>query len=245
MKKIILITGANRGLGLETALQLGKLGHTIVTAARDEQKAIQAAEKLKSQGVEAYALKLDVNSQSDIANTFTFIANHFGRLDVLVNNAGVQLDFPSFMPGNNSLEITGDVLRDTFEANYFAPILLTKQLLPLLQKSTAARIVNVSSIMGSLALHSDPSSPIYGIKLLAYNSSKTALNQYTIHLAEALKDTPIKVNAAHPGWVKTALGGEYAPMETPEGAKTLVDLCIIDDNGPNGSFIHLGETLPW
>ena len=245
MKKIILITGANRGLGLETALQLGKLGHIIIAAAREQLKADQTTENLQAQGVVAHALKLDVTSQNDIANAYTFIDDSFGKLDVLVNNAGVQLDFPAFMPGNNSTDITGDVLRNTFETNYFAPILLTKQLLPLLKKSMAGRIVNVPSIMGSMALHSDPGSPIYGIKLLAYNSSKTALNQYTIHLAEALKDTPIKVNSAHPGWVKTALGGEYAPMESPEGAKTIVDLCLIDANGPNGAFIHLGESLSW
>ena len=245
MKKIILITGANRGLGWETALQLGKMGHIIIAAARDEQKTNKTVERLQGQGIDAYPLKLDVNSQIDIDNASVFLSDTFGKLDGLVNNAGVQLDFPAFMPGNNSVDITGDVLRNTFETNYFAPILLTKALLPLLKKSTAGRIVNVSSIMGSLNLHSDSGSPIYGIKLLAYNSSKTALNQYTIHLAATVKDTNIKVNAAHPGWVKTALGGEYAPMETPEGAKTLVDLCLIDEHGPNGSFIHLGQTLPW
>ena len=99
--------------------------------------------------------------------------------------------------------------------------------------------------MASLTLHADHSSPIYDIKLLAYNSSKTALNQFTIHLAQALKNSSVKVNAAHPGWVKTDLGGEYAPMEITEGAKTIVDLCLIEDNGPNGAFIHLGNNLPW
>lgn len=245
MKKTILITGANRGLGWETALQLGKKGHIIIAAARDEQKSHETAEKLKAEGIDAHALKLDVNKESDISNAHSFIAQYFGKLDVLVNNAGVQLDFPAFMPGNNSTDITGDVLRNTFETNYFAPILLTKALLPLLKNSDEGRIVNVSSIMGSMNLHSAADSPIYGIKLLAYNSSKTALNQYTIHLAEALKDTNIKVNSAHPGWVKTALGGDYAPMETPEGANTVVDLCLIDENGPSGAFIHLGESLPW
>ena len=99
--------------------------------------------------------------------------------------------------------------------------------------------------MASLNLHADKTSPIYDIKLLAYNSSKTALNQFTIHLAHALKDTNIKVNAAHPGWVKTDLGGEYAPMKTKDGAKTIVDLCLIGSDGPNGEFIHLGNSLPW
>ena len=155
------------------------------------------------------------------------------------------MDFPGFMPGNSTETVSMDILKQTFEINYFAPIALTQKLLPLLKKSTAGRIVNVSSIMGSLALHADSNSPIYGIKLLAYNSSKTALNQFTLHLAEEIKDSPIKVNSAHPGWVKTDLGGEYAPMSIEDGVKTIVDLCTLDENGPTGAFIHLGESLPW
>jgi NAD(P)-dependent dehydrogenase (short-subunit alcohol dehydrogenase family) len=149
------------------------------------------------------------------------------------------------MPGNSTETVSMSVLRETFETNFFAPIALTQKLLPLLKKSDAGRIVNVSSIMGSLALHSDSNSPIYGIKLLAYNSSKTALNQFTVHLAEALKDTRIKVNSAHPGWVKTDLGGAYAPMTIEEGVKTIVDLSTLDKDGPNGAFIHMGEVVPW
>jgi NAD(P)-dependent dehydrogenase (short-subunit alcohol dehydrogenase family) len=245
MKKIVLITGANRGLGLETARQMGLLGYSVVVAARDEKKADVAAHYLTAQGIEAHPIKLDITNESDHEQVSQFLDRRFGRLDVLINNAGVQLDFPSFIPGNNSKVVSGEVLRSTFETNYFGPVLLTSKLLPLLEKSEAGRIVNVSSIMGSMALHSDVDSPIHGIKLLAYNSSKTALNQFTIHLAAALQGTNIKVNSAHPGWVKTNLGGDYAPMETPEGAKTIVDLSLIDEQGPEGAFIHLGEVIPW
>jgi NAD(P)-dependent dehydrogenase (short-subunit alcohol dehydrogenase family) len=228
MKKIALITGASKGLGFETALQLGKKGFTVIV-----------------KDIDALGVQLDVNSSKDINSLVSFLTERFGKLDVLVNNAGVQLDFPGFMPGNSTETISMEILKQTFETNFFAPIALTQKLLPLLKKSDAGRIVNVSSIMGSLALHADAGSPIYGIKLLAYNSSKTALNQFTLHLAEALKDTLIKVNSAHPGWVKTDLGGEYAPMSIEDGVKTIVDLSMLDVNGKTGAFIHLSESLPW
>jgi NAD(P)-dependent dehydrogenase (short-subunit alcohol dehydrogenase family) len=245
MKKIALITGASKGLGFETAYQLGVKGYTVIVTAKTQQKSNESAEKLKSKGINAVGMQLDVVNNNDIDNISKSINEHFGILDILVNNAGVQLDFPGFMPGNSTETVTMDILKQTFEINYFAPIALTQKLLPLLKKSNAGRIVNVSSIMGSLTLHADLNSPIYGIKLLAYNSSKTALNQFTLHLAEALKDSPIKANSAHPGWVKTDLGGEYAPMSIEDGVKTIVDLSTLDENGPTGAFIHLGESLPW
>jgi NAD(P)-dependent dehydrogenase (short-subunit alcohol dehydrogenase family) len=245
MKKIALITGASKGLGFETALQLGKKGFTVIVTARTQHKSDEAATKLKTKDIDALGVQLDVNNSKDITNLVSFLTERFGKLDILVNNAGVQLDFPGFMPGNSTETLSMEILKQTFETNFFAPIALTQKLLPLLKKSDAGRIVNVSSIMGSLALHADAGSPIYGIKLLAYNSSKTALNQFTLHLAEALKDTLIKVNSAHPGWVKTDLGGEYAPMSIEDGVKTIVDLSTLDVNGKTGAFIHLGESLPW
>jgi NAD(P)-dependent dehydrogenase (short-subunit alcohol dehydrogenase family) len=245
MKKIALITGASKGLGFETALQLGKKGFTVIVTARTQQKSDEAATKLKTKDIDALGIQLDVNSSKDITNLVSFLTERFGKLDILVNNAGVQLDFPGFMPGNSTETLSMEILKQTFETNFFAPIALTQQLLPLLKKSDAGRIVNVSSIMGSLALHADAGSPIYGIKFLAYNSSKTALNQFTLHLAEALKDTLIKVNSAHPGWVKTDLGGEYAPMSIEDGVQTIVDLSVLDVHGKTGEFIHLGESLPW
>ena len=245
MKKVALITGANKGLGYETARQLGELGFAVIVTARTNEKISATVRNLHAGGVEVYGFRLEVTDGNEVAALQEFVQNKFGSLDVLVNNAGVQLDLPSFMPINSTETVSSDVLRKTFETNYFSVIELTQKLLPLLKKSTAGRIVNVSSVMASLNLHSDQSSPIYDIKLLAYNSSKTALNQFTIHLAHALKNTSVKVNAAHPGWVKTDLGGDYAPMEINEGAKTIIDLCLIDDNGPNGEFLHLGNNLPW
>ena len=129
--------------------------------------------------------------------------------------------------------------------NFFAPIAFTKALLPLLKKSDAGRIVNMSSILGSQALHADPKSQIYEFKTLSYDASKAALNSFTIHLAHELKDTKIKVNSAHPGWVKTDMGTDAAPMEIPEGGKTGVELALLGENGPTGGFFHLGKPLPW
>jgi NAD(P)-dependent dehydrogenase (short-subunit alcohol dehydrogenase family) len=122
---------------------------------------------------------------------------------------------------------------------------LTTTLLPLIRKSPAGRIVNLSSVLGSLALHADPKSPIYDKKNFAYDASKTALNAYTVHLAQALRDTPIKVNSAHPGWVKTEMGGENAPMELSEGGKTSAQLATLGADGPSGGFFHMGQPLPW
>ena len=118
-------------------------------------------------------------------------------------------------------------------------------LLPLIRKAPSGRIVNLSSILGSLTLHSDPSSDIYDKKSFAYDASKTALNAFTVHLAQALRGTPIKVNSAHPGWVKTDMGGSAAPMEVSEGGKTSVQLATLPDDGPTGGYFHLGQPLPW
>jgi len=146
---------------------------------------------------------------------------------------------------NDTITTTEETLRKTFDSNFFGLIGLTTALLPLIRKSEAGRIVNVSSILGSLTLHSDPKSPFYASKAFAYDASKTALNAYTVHLAQALLDTKIKVNSAHPGWVKTDLGTSAAPMEITEGAKTEVDLALLGENGPTGGYVHLGQTLPW
>jgi NAD(P)-dependent dehydrogenase (short-subunit alcohol dehydrogenase family) len=137
------------------------------------------------------------------------------------------------------------VLRKVFETNFFAVVALTEKLLPLVRKSPAGRIVNLSSILGSLTLQADPKSPIYNAKSFAYDASKTALNAFTVHLAYDLRDTKIKVNSAHPGWVKTDMGGPEAPMELSEGAKTGATLATLPEDGPTSGFFHLGQALPW
>ena len=243
-KKIALITGANKGIGFETARQLGKQGVSIIAASRNKERGIAAVEKLLAEGIDAEFLQLDVDNDAEIQFAFEFIQNKYGKLDILINNAGIQVEHGDWGV-NNTPTISEKALRDTFDTNFFQVVKLTNTLLPLIRKSAAGRIVNLSSILGSLTLHSDPSSPIYNSKLFAYDTSKTALNSYTIHLAAALQDTPIKVNSAHPGWVKTDLGSDAAPMEVEDGAKTSVALALLDADGPTGKYIHLGAELPW
>jgi NAD(P)-dependent dehydrogenase (short-subunit alcohol dehydrogenase family) len=240
-KKIALITGANKGIGLETARQLGKQGITVLAGARDEAKANAAAAELSQEGLDAHGIVIDVNNADSIQRAAARIERDYGRLDILVNNAGVMIDDHKKKPSEQSLE----VWRKTFETNLFGLIATTQALLPLLRKSAAGRIVNLSSILGSVTLHATPGSPIYDSKLPAYDVSKSAVNAWTVHLAYELKDTTIKVNAAHPGWVKTELGGEGATMDIPDGAKTSVALATIGADGPNGAYMHMGETLPW
>jgi NAD(P)-dependent dehydrogenase (short-subunit alcohol dehydrogenase family) len=241
-KKIALITGANKGIGLETARQLGKLGITVLIGARDLAKGEAAVAELKKDGVEARAVKLDVDNSADYTAIAKLIEKDYGVLDILINNAGIFLDGRT---KNETSTTSREVLQKTFDTNFFAVVGLTQALLPLLRKSLGGRIVNLSSILGSLTLHATPGSFIYDAKTFAYDASKAALNSFTIHLAHELKDTKIKVNSAHPGWVKTDMGGEGAQLEIETGAQTSVELATLPDSGPNGGYFHLGKPLPW
>lgn len=243
MERIALITGANKGIGFETARQLGEKGIAVLVGARTQQKADAAAALLVAEGINAKGVIIDVTKNEDVQKLTQQLSEEYGRLDILVNNAGI-IQGESFQ-GNSTLSVTLKDMMDTFNANFFGVVNLTQQLLPLLKKSDAGRIVNLSSILASLSLHADDTSPIYGSKSFAYNASKTALNQFTVHIAATLKDTNIKVNSAHPGWVKTDMGGEVAPMSVKVGAKTSVDLATLDDDGPTGKYMHLGKELPW
>lgn len=241
--KVAFISGSNRGIGFETAKKLGELGITVVLGARDLTKGKAAASDLVSKGIKAEAIYYDANDSTSANNVFVYIDKNYGKLDILVNNAGVNHE--QLMGKNNSSSVSKDALQNTFQTNLFAVIELTQQLLPLIRKAAEGRIVNLSSILASLTLHSMPNSPIDPAKAFAYNASKTALNVYTVHLAHELRDTNIKVNSAHPGWVKTALGGEHAPMEIADSYKTSLHLATLDKNGPSGGFFHEVDVLPW
>jgi NAD(P)-dependent dehydrogenase (short-subunit alcohol dehydrogenase family) len=248
--KVAFITGANRGLGLETARILGKQGITVILGSRELAKGQAAAETLRKEGAKSVeAVRFDVNKPADHKDIYNYIEKKYGKLDILINNAGV-MDEGAKRPGvgspfNSTSFVSAEILRKTFDTNFFEPIALTQTLLPLIRKSPAGRIVNLSSILGSLTLHADPKSPIYDKKTFAYDASKTALNAFTVHLAQELRDTPIKVNSAHPGWVKTDMGGAEAPLELAEGGKTSAQLATLGADGPTGGFFHLGQALPW
>jgi NAD(P)-dependent dehydrogenase (short-subunit alcohol dehydrogenase family) len=206
-KKIALVTGANKGLGLETARQLAKEDISVIAGSRNKERGTEAVKALRGEGLDVEFLQLDIDNPQDIANAYAYINNKFGKLDILINNAGVQVESNEWGI-NNTASIDEQALRSTFDTNFFNLVKLTNTLLPLIRKSAAGRIVNLSSILGSLTLHSQPGSPIYSSKLFAYDTSKAALNSFTIHLAHALADT-------------------------------------LDESGPSGKFIHLGQELPW
>lgn len=243
-KKVALITGANRGIGFETARQLAGQGIKVLLGARNEEKGLEAESKLKNEGLDVEFIKLDVDDPKTHESAAKFIEATYGRLDILVNNAGIFLnEFDNGTPIPAS-QTSRETFRKTFDTNFFNTVELTQRFLPLIKKSDAGRIVFLSSGLGSLGLHSDPNSAIYNFKMPAYDISKTALNGYAVHLAYELRDTPIKVNAAHPGSVVTDMNanGEI-PVE--EGAKTSVALATLPADGYSGRFVYLGEELPW
>ena len=232
--KVALITGANKGIGLEIARQLGKQGITVVIGSRDTGRGEAAAQSLKDEGIDAYSVKLEVTNAGDIAALPAYFEAHFGRLDILINNAGVIAEQEG---------VTPEVLRQTYEANVIAPFALTQALLSLLKASPSGRIVNQSSALGSLTLNASGDLPLTWM-LPGYNSSKAALNMLTVIQAAQLKDTSIKVNIAHPGSVKTDMNTQ-GELTVEEGAKTAVRLALLPDDGPTGGFFHFEDTLPW
>jgi NAD(P)-dependent dehydrogenase (short-subunit alcohol dehydrogenase family) len=239
--KIALITGANKGIGLETARQLAQVGYHVIIAGRNLGAAQKVTAMLDADGLSAEALALDVTDSSSIAQAAEFVGRHHSHLDVLVNNAGIARDAVDKAPSQQSLE----VWRATFDTNLFGLVEVTNAFLPLLKKSEAGRIVNVSSLLGSIAANLDSTSPFYHAKIPAYNISKTAVNAWTVHLAYELRDTAIKVNSASPGFVKTDLHGMDAPLSPSEGARTSFQLATLPADGPTGSFFHDMAILPW
>ncbi len=239
-KKIVLITGANKGIGFETARQLGKQGYTILVGARDESICLSAVEKLKGYGFDADFIEIDATNTETIKTAVEKVGEKYGRLDVLVNNAGIALD-----SSEKPSEVSMDLLRKTFDTNFFGVIAITQAFLPLIKKSENGRIVNVSSGLGSLTQHSDPSWDFYNVKPLAYNSSKTALNAFTVTLAHELKDTNIKVNSADPGYTATDLNGNSGTKTVAEGASVITDLATLGADGATGSYFDDQGVLPW
>ncbi|MCR6664079.1 MAG: SDR family oxidoreductase [Luteimonas sp.] len=244
--KIALVTGATRGIGFETVKQLAETGVHVLLAGRSRERAVEAALKLQSQGLPVEAIVLDVTDTATIAAAAKEIEQRHGRLDILVNNAGIFADDATKGVSGQSL----DTWRTTFDTNLFGLIDTTQALLPLLRKSQAGRIVNVSSLLGSLSEHQNPASFIYEFKgVPSYNVSKSAVNAWAIHLAHELKDSGIKVNTIHPGYVKTEMnkagdeqGGE---LEVADGARTSVRLALIDNDGPTGGYFYFDQVLPW
>ncbi|WP_079075170.1 SDR family oxidoreductase [Streptomyces atriruber] len=240
VEKIALITGANKGIGLETARQLGERGAVVLVGARDEVRGKQASAVLADRGITAVPLRIDVRDAAAVAEAAAFVEQRYGRLDILVNNAGIAGGFA----GAPSQAAAGD-LREVYETNVFGVVTVTNAMLPLLRRSAAGRIVNMSSHLGSLALNADPASPMAHVNMLAYQSSKTALNALTVAYAKELRGTAIKVNAAHPGVVATDINGHRGQRTPAEGAVIAVRLALLDAAGPSGASLSEDGPVPW
>lgn len=238
---IAMVTGANKGIGFETARQLAMQGVTVILGGRSLEAAQAAAARITASGLKADAVQLDVTDDASIMRAAELISQKYGRVDILVNNAGIMKDAFDASPSAQKIA----TWRETFDTNLFGLVSATRAFLPLLRKSSKGRIVNVSSVLGSMAANIDPTSDFYNFKIPAYNISKTAVNAWTVHLAYELAGEGIKVNAAHPGFVKTDLHGVDAPVTPEEGALTSVRLSLLPDDGPTGKFFHGDDELAW
>ncbi|HEV7760905.1 MAG TPA: SDR family oxidoreductase [Acidimicrobiales bacterium] len=230
---IALVTGANKGIGLEVARQLGRrAATTVLLGARHPDRGAAAEKALRGEGIDAHHLPLDVTDERTIAAAAEQVEAEHGRLDVLVNNAAV----PGAALAGKPSETPPDALRQVFETNVFGVVAVTNALLPLLRRSPAGRIVNVSSELGSIGAALDPDSPCWPFVSIPYPTSKTAVNMITAMYAKELADTPIKVNAANPGYCATDLNGHTGFRTAAQGAEAIVHLATLADDGPTGSF---------
>jgi len=240
-RKIALVTGANKGIGYEIARGLAKKGMLVLLGCRDMGRAETAIEKLAKEGYTAVApILVDLTRPETIAEAASQIDSAHGHLDVLVNNAGIAVEWQS-KPSNVDLAL----VKQVYETNVFGTMAVIQAMLPLLLRSDAGRIVNVSSSLGSLCLTSDPAGPLSQFLLLGYNTSKTALNAVTVQFANELRGTPVKVNAVCPGYVATDMNRHSGPRTPEQGAAIAIRMATIADDGPTGGYFNDEGRVPW
>lgn len=239
-RKIALVTGANKGIGLEIARQLGRADVTVLMGARDVDRGQAAANTLRAEGLDVHAMELDITAEASVHNCADLIATRFARLDILINNAGMN-DAEDGPPTSGSV----DAARRLMETNFLGAVAVSQSMVPLLRKSSAASIVNISSSLGSLAGNGDRSSPYYAVQLIGYNASKAALNMLTVQLAEAFRETNIIVNSVCPGFVKTDLNGNTGYLSVVEAAATPVRLALLRHNRITGLFMSAEGEVAW
>jgi NAD(P)-dependent dehydrogenase (short-subunit alcohol dehydrogenase family) len=238
--RVALITGANRGIGFEIARQLALKKLTVLIGARSDERGIEAQNKLADQGLDVHFIRVDVTDPLSLEAAVGRIKDEFKRLDVLVNNAGIQIDGETRL-----LELGLTLFQNTLETNAFGPLLLSQACVPIMKKNDYGRIVNISSSMGSLTDIAGPDSSYAEVQAPAYRLSKTLLNGITVLLAKELRGTNILVNSACPGWVQTEMGGDRAPLSPEQGAATPVWLATLPDDGPTGGFFREQQPVPW
>ncbi|MEV2230539.1 SDR family oxidoreductase [Streptomyces phaeochromogenes] len=241
--KIALVTGANKGIGYEIAAGLGVLGYRVGVGAREQVRRESAVEKLRAAGVDVFGVPLDVTAERSVTDAAELVERQAGRLDVLVNNAGISGEMGSgWIQDPTALDL--DLVRTVVETNVIGVIRVTNAMLPLLRRSTSPRIVNVSSSVASLTRQADPDIEI-GPVMAAYSPSKSFLNAVTVQYARQLADTDILINAACPGLVATDFTGFQGPRTPEQGAATAIRLATLPDGGPTGSFFEDDGVIPW
>ena len=231
-RRVAVVTGGNRGIGLEICRQLSQNGIEVILTARNTTKGQQAVEALNAQGSTIHFIPLDVIEQGSVRRLVKRLADEYGRTDILVNNAGIYID--RSIPG---MEIDLSIVRQTMETNFYGPLRLSQMCIPLMRRHKYGRIVNISSQMGALSN--------MGSGALAYRISKTALNAMTLVLANELRGSNIAVNTVDPGWVNTDMGGPSAPRSVSQGADTAVWLATQPDGGPSGGYFRDRKTREW
>jgi NAD(P)-dependent dehydrogenase (short-subunit alcohol dehydrogenase family) len=239
--RVALVTGANKGIGFEIARALGRAGHTVILGARNRELGRQAAAKLSDQRMDSHFVALDVDREASVEAAAAKIAGDFDHLDILVNNAGIADLTGDGLPGTVKLE----TVERTFRTNFFGALIVTQAMLPLLRKSSAARIVNVSSGLGSLEKSSEQNWEFTKYKYLGYSASKAALNMLTVQLAFELRATGIKVNSAEPGFTATDLNQHRGYQTVEQGAAAAVHLATLSQDGPTGGFFSSAGRVPW
>ncbi|MBD1581863.1 SDR family oxidoreductase [Pseudoalteromonas sp. S16_S37] len=238
--RVIVVTGANKGLGFETAKKLAALGHQVVLTARNEQAGKAACRLLSEQGLEADFIPLDISNSTSIKLFTQILADRYQRLDVLINNAGVFFDWES-----SAATLKLDDLNDTLKTNLFGTIEVTQSVLPLLARSPSGKVINVSSDLGSVSFAADTNNEYYGVNGTAYRISKAALNMYSTQLAKEYAQSNLVVSVVSPGWCQTDMGTDAAPRSAEQGARSIVNAALEPSDKYHGKFVLDSQLLAW
>ena len=239
-KRAALVTGGNRGIGYAIGRSLALRGIEVILGARDPNKGVSACSRLQGEGLDVNFELLDVTDEDSVQTAVKHIQAQFGRLDILVNNAGIMID-----DDENVLNVSRDTIEKTLQTNVLGPLRLCQHCITLMRAGGYGRIVNMSSTLGSLSEMADPDAAHADVRTPAYRLSKAALNAITTLIAKEVRNDNILVNSACPGWVRTDLGGDEAPLTPEQGADTPVWLATLPDGGPTGGFYRERTRIPW